>query len=138
MNQFSFSVPQNIIVGRGAIAQLPDVAKKMDKNHAMIISGPHPEKMGLVKQAGDYLAKSGIKVSSFTEIEANPSVTTVDKATAAFKESGSDFIVAFGGGSPMDVAKAVGVVARHGGSITEYEGAHKVPGNIAVHPRQSR
>lgn len=130
MNQFSFSVPQNIIVGRGAIAQLPDVAKKMDKNHAMIISGPHLEKMGLVKQAGDYLAKAGIKVSSFTEIEANPSVTTVDKATVAFKESGADFIVAFGGGSPMDVAKAVGVVARYGGSITEYEGAHKVPGKI--------
>ena len=55
---------------------------------------------------------------------------TVDKATAAFKEAGADFIVAFGGGSPMDVAKAVGVIAKYGGSITEYEGAHKVPGPI--------
>ena len=55
---------------------------------------------------------------------------TVDKATAQFKESGADFIVAYGGGSPMDVAKAVGVLAKYGGSVTEYEGAHKVPGDI--------
>ena len=66
----------------------------------------------------------------FTDVEANPSVTTVEKATEAFKETGADFIVALGGGSPMDVAKAVGVTAKFGGSITEYEGAHKVPGKI--------
>ena len=64
----------------------------------------------------------------FTDVEANPSVTTVEKATEAYKDSGADFIVALGGGSPMDVAKAVGVTAKYGGSITEYEGAHKVPG----------
>ena len=54
----------------------------------------------------------------------------MEAATEAFQASGADFIVAFGGGSPMDVAKAVGVVAKYGGSITEYEGAHKVPGKI--------
>ena len=48
----------------------------------------------------------------------------------AILASGADFIVALGGGSPMDVAKAVGVVAKYGGSITEYEGADKVPGDI--------
>ena len=45
-----------------------------------------------------------------------------------YKDSSADFIVALGGGSPMDVAKAVGVTAKYGGSIIEYEGAHKVPG----------
>ena len=54
----------------------------------------------------------------------------MEKATAKYLESGADFIVAFGGGSPMDVAKAVGVVAKYGGSVTDYEGAHKVPGPI--------
>lgn len=53
---------------------------------------------------------------------------TVERAAEAFQASGADFIVALGGGSPMDVAKAVGVVAKYGGSITEYEGADKVPG----------
>ena len=86
--------------------------------------------MGLVEKAANSLKSAGISVDTFTDIEGNPSVETVDKATAAFKEAGADFIVAFGGGSPMDVAKAVGVTAKYGGSITEYEGAHKVPGPI--------
>lgn len=130
MNEFGFSIPQNITVGRGTLGKLGEAAKKLGGTHAFIISGPHLEKMGLVARAEGYLADAGIKADAYTDIEANPSVTTVEKATEAFRESGADFIVAFGGGSPMDVAKAVGVVAKYGGSITDYEGAHKVPGKI--------
>ncbi len=130
MNEFSFSVPQNITVGKGSLAKLPEVAKKLGGSHAFLMSGPHLAKMGLVEKATESLKSAGIEVDTFTEIEGNPSVETVEKATAAFKEAGADFIVAFGGGSPMDVAKAVGVTAKYGGSITEYEGAHKVPGPI--------
>lgn len=130
MNTFNFSVPQDITVGKGSLAKLPEIAKKLGGSHAFIISGPHLAKMGLVEKAADYLKTVDIKTDAFTEIEANPSVATVEKATEKFKESGADFIAAFGGGSPMDVAKAVGVVAKYGGSITEYEGAHKVPGPI--------
>lgn len=130
MNEFSFSVPQNIVVGRGPMAKLPEIAKKLGGSRALIISDPQLEKLGSVKKAADYLTEAGIAVESFTDIEANPSVETVDKATEKFKTSGADFLVALGGGSPMDVSKAVGVLAKYGGSITEYEGAHKVPGKI--------
>ena len=130
MNEFSFSVPQNITVGKGSLAKLPEVAKKLGGSHAFLMSGPHLAKMGLVEKAADSLKAAGIEVDTFTDIEGNPSVETVDKATEAFQAAGADFIVAFGGGSPMDVAKAVGVTAKYGGSITEYEGAHKVPGPI--------
>ena len=130
MNEFTFSVPQNIIVGRGSLAKLPEVAEKSGGKKAFIISGPHLNKMGIVQSCVDALKAKGIESSVFTETEGNPSVETVDKASTAYKESGADFIVALGGGSPMDVAKAVGVVARYGGSITEYEGADKVPGDI--------
>ena len=130
MNDFTFSVPQNIMVGRGSLAKLPEAARQLGGSHAFIISGPHLTKMGLVGKVSDSLAAAGFAVDAFTETEGNPSTDTVEKASAAYKASGADFIVAFGGGSPMDVAKAVGVVAKYGGRIEEYEGAHKVPGKI--------
>lgn len=130
MYSFNFSVPQDIIVGPGSLSKLGDVAAKLGGRRALIISGPHLNKMGLVDKCKESLAASGISSVAFTETEGNPSVETVDKAAGMFSESGADFIVAFGGGSPMDVAKAVGIVARYGGSITEYEGGGKVPGPI--------
>ncbi len=130
MKQFSFSIPQNITVGKGTIEKVGDIAKELGGQHAMIISGPHLKKMGIVEKVATYLEKANITVDDFTDIEANPSVTTVEKATEKFKASGADFIVTLGGGSPMDVAKAVAIVAKYGGSITDYEGAHKVPGKI--------
>ena len=130
MNPFEFFIPQNIMVGAGTMSKLPECAGKLGGSHAMLISGPTLHKMGIVDKAADYLKAAGIGVDIFTDVEANPSVTTVEKATEAFREAGADFIVALGGGSPMDVAKAVGVTAKFGGSITEYEGAHKVPGKI--------
>ena len=128
MNQFSFSIPQNIIVGSGSFSKLSQAAVDLDGKHAFIISGPSLYQNGIVDRAISYLRTVGIQADFFKDIEANPSVTTVEKATEAFQSSQADFIVALGGGSPMDVAKAVAVVAKYGGSITQYEGAHKVPG----------
>ena len=130
MNEFAFSIPQDILVGRGTAERLGEAAKKIGGTHAFIISGPHLTKMGHVKHCADLLAAAGIPSDIFSGTEGNPSVETVAKAAAAFKESGADFIVASGGGSPMDVAKAVAVVAKYGGSITDYEGGGKVPGDI--------
>lgn len=130
MNSFSFSVPQNIIVEKGGLAKLPEVAKELGGTKAFIISGPHLNKMGIVGKCTEALEAKGIKATAYTDTEGNPSVETVEKATESFKESDSDFIIALGGGSPMDVAKAVGVVAKYGGSITDYEGGGKVPGDI--------
>lgn len=130
MKEFSFSIPQEIIVGKGSLARLPEVVEKLGGKHGFIISGPHLNKMGIVASCSKSLEKAGVKVDAYTETEGNPSVETVEKAAAAFCKSGADFIIALGGGSPMDVAKAVGVVARYGGSITEYEGGGRVPGDI--------
>ena len=130
MKEFSFSVPQEIIVGKGSLARLSEAAEKLGGKHGFIISGPHLNKMGIVASCSESLENAGIKVDAYTETEGNPSVETVEKAAAAFCKSGADFIIALGGGSPMDVAKAVGVVARYGGSITEYEGGGRVPGDI--------
>lgn len=127
MKRFTFSVPQNILFGEGVLKELPGAAGKLGGKHGFIISGPTLNRLGVVGQCEEILTQAGIAVSTFCDTEGNPSVETVERAAEAFLTSGADFIVALGGGSPMDVAKAVGVVAKYGGSITEYEGADKVP-----------
>ena len=130
MKTFNFGLPQNIIFGKESIHQLGDILKKLGTKGVFIISGPHLNQMGVVKKVENLCVEAGVKVASFTKTEANPSVETVEDATNAYKESGADCLIALGGGSPMDVAKAVGVLATYGGTITEYEGGGKVPGEI--------
>ena len=114
MNDFSFSVPQNIIAGRGSIAKLPEVLKQMGATRAFIISGPHLAKIGTVQSCIDRLAAVGISAAAFTDTEKNPSVETVDRATAQFKESGADCIVALGGGSPISFVLHLPQTVRRG------------------------
>lgn len=130
MKEFSFSIPQQVKVGAGCLKSLPELAGKLGKSKAYILSGPHLYKTGVVTKCQDMLKEVNIESDYFTAIEANPSTDTVKKAAAGYKESGADFIVAIGGGSPLDVAKAVGVVVTYGGEIADYEGGGKVPGPI--------
>ncbi len=130
MKTFSFSIPQNVIFGKGGLQELPQAAKKMQKKKALIISGPHLQKRGMVEKCRDALKAAEIESEAFTETEGNPGTETVEKAAEAYRKSGAEFIVAFGGGSPLDVAKAAGVLAVYGGRITDYEGGGKVPGPI--------
>lgn len=130
METFSFSIPQHVIFGKGSLGKLPEAAKALGKNKALIISGPHLNRIGMVDKCRAALSAAGIGSAAFTETEGNPSTETVEKAVDAYKSSGADFIVAFGGGSPLDVAKAAGILAAYGGKITEYEGGGKVPGPV--------
>ena len=130
MSLFSFSIPQNITFGRGSLDKIPEAVSRMKASKAFIVSGPHLSKAGLVEKVASKLEEAGIPSESFTETEGNPSTDTVAKAAAGFKASGADMIVAFGGGSPLDVAKAVAVVGTCGGKITDYEGVGMVPGPV--------
>lgn len=128
MKDFRFSVPQDITFGEGSLAKLPEILKKQGAAKALLVSDRGLEKLGVVEKVKRIAEEAGITVAEFLDVEPNPSVHTVDSAVQAYQESGAESIIALGGGSPMDVAKAVGVLAKYGGSITEYEGAHKIPG----------
>ena len=130
MSLFSFSVPQNITFGAGALDKIPEAVSRMKVTKAFIVSGPHLSKTGLVDMIASKLKEVGLESESFTETEGNPSTDTVERAAAKFASSGADMIVAFGGGSPLDVAKAVAVLGKYGGSIIDYEGVGKVPGPV--------
>lgn len=130
MNAYNFTVPQDIVFGEGSIKKLPEILNKCGAKKILIISGPHLKKMGAVKKIEDTAAENGIECKDFCDVEGNPSTETVVKAVNAYNEMGAEAIIAFGGGSPMDVAKAVGVIVKYGGKITDYEGGGKVPGEI--------
>lgn len=130
MAAFSFSIPQNIIFGAGTLEKLPELSMRFKGEKAFIISGPNLKRTGLVEKCAEALKKAGIGSEAFTETEGNPCTDTVNKAAAMFRASGADFIVAFGGGSPLDVAKAAAILGTYGGQIVDYEGMGKVPGPV--------
>ena len=130
MQDFSFKVPQEIVFGTGRLNDLPDLVRRCDSSHALIVSDRGLEGLGVVARVQHILEEGGISVDAFLDVLPNPTIEIVDAATAAYKDCGATSIVALGGGSPMDVAKAVAVLARYGGSITAYEGGGKVPGAV--------
>lgn len=130
MDIFSFSIPQKVIFGWGAMDKLSENVEEISGKKGFIISGPHLKSIGMVDKCIEALGMNGIICDSFTDTEGNPSTGTVDTATKKFIESGADFIIAFGGGSPMDTAKAVAVLGTYGGVITDYEGVGNVPGQV--------
>lgn len=130
MKDFTFTVPQDIVFGVGSLKRLPELLEKSGSKKVLVISDRGLEKIGVVGKVEAIVKEAGLEMESFLDIEPNPSVDTVNAATKAYTESGATSIVALGGGSPMDVSKSVGVLAKFGGEITEYEGAHKVPGDI--------
>lgn len=130
MNPFNFKIPQNIIFGMGSLAQLPELLIESSSNHVFLISDGGLAKLGVVEKIESIIQNSGITCTTYLGVLPNPTVSIVDKATALYTQCGATSIVALGGGSSMDVAKAVGVLANYGGSITQYEGNFKVPGPI--------
>jgi alcohol dehydrogenase len=128
IKDFSFIVPQEIVFGVGSLKKLPDLLKKSGSKNALLVSDRGLEKLGAVAKVSEVITASGIDCGVFLDVEANPSCETVEAATKVYKDRGATSLIALGGGSPMDVAKATGVIATYGGKITEYEGPAKVPG----------
>lgn len=130
INDFNFKIPQNITFGMGSLDKLPAILKENKLDHVFLISDRGLESIGVVKRVQDIIEAGGIKCTPYLDVLPNPTVDNVNEATGLFKGCGATSIIALGGGSPMDVAKAVGVLATHGGKITDYEGPNKVPGPV--------
>jgi alcohol dehydrogenase len=131
MKDFEIDLIQNIQFGVGSLQRLPEYLKKVDSDRVILVSDRGLESIGVVKKVEDIIVNAGIQCVSYLDVKPNPSVEIVEEAANMMKESGATAIIALGGGSPMDVAKTLGVIAKYGGRITEYEGKGKVPGPIA-------
>lgn len=124
---FTFSAPANVTFGPGAAARLPGLVAGLGAR-AVIISDPGIAKAGILDRILALLNTAGVTMEPYTQVEPNPSVETAHAAHELFRRTRAAFVVGVGGGSALDVAKVVAVLAAHGGTVHDYEGVGKVPG----------
>ncbi len=96
--------------GAGAIQSIPAEITGRGFKKAFVASDPDLVKFGVTKKVTDVLEAAGIAYTLFTDIKPNPTIENVQAGVEAFKACGADCIVAIGGGSSMDTAKAVGII----------------------------
>lgn len=99
--------------GKGAVAAVADEAKNRGFKKALVCSDPDLIKFGVTKKVTDVLDGAGLAYEIFSDIKPNPTIQNVQSGVDAFKKSGADYLVAIGGGSSMDTAKAVGIIINN-------------------------
>ena len=99
--------------GKGAVENIVPELTARGYQKAFVCSDPDLIKFGVTKKVTDLLDAAGFAYSVYSEIKPNPTIENVQHGVEAFKTSGADCIVAIGGGSSMDTAKAVGIIAEN-------------------------
>ena len=96
--------------GAGAVREIPGEVKARGYKKALVVCGPSILKHGVVANVTDGLDAEGLPYEIFSDIKANPTIENVQAGVEAYKAAGADYIIAIGGGSPMDTAKAIGII----------------------------
>ncbi len=99
--------------GAGAIKEIATEVKGRGFKKAFVCSDPDLIKFGVTKKVTDVLDNANIDYEIYSEIKPNPTIQNVQNGVAAFKASGADCIIAIGGGSSMDTAKAIGIIIKN-------------------------
>ncbi len=134
----SFEIPTVMKHGLGAILTLADEAKALGMKRPLVVTDPGIVKAGLLDRATAPLKAAAMGYAVFDRVAPNPPIATVDEGAAFYASEKCDGLIGFGGGSAMDTAKSIGVVAANGGSILQYEWAdpqpikHRIPPTICV------
>ena len=116
---FGFYCPANIIFGRGKAALIGNETARYGRR-VMIVTGRSSAATGLLGRAEGLLEQQGLGYEVFDRVTPNPLTTTVEEGAAFLKETGCDVILSLGGGSPLDAAKGISLLARNGGQIDDY------------------
>lgn len=99
--------------GPGSRSVLPEVAARLGKSKALVVTDAGLVKFGVAAKVTDILDAAGIAYEVFSDVKPNPTVTNVKNGIAAFKAAGADLLIAIGGGSAIDTAKAIGIVVNN-------------------------
>lgn len=121
----TFFCPSKIYLNEGAHTKIAEIASARQCQRIFIAVDAALLKSDFYQRIESMLTEAGISIATFSEIEPDPSATTVAKAFDACQRHAATLILAVGGGSTIDVAKAVGILATNGGRIHDYEGIEK-------------
>ncbi|MBS5063549.1 MAG: iron-containing alcohol dehydrogenase [Hungatella hathewayi] len=111
--------------GKGAIRQLPAELKKMGIHRALVVTDKFLYETGVAERVGRVLLEGNTEYAIYYQVQPNPTVQVVNECLTAARTLEVDMLVAVGGGSAIDTAKAVSIVMANGGSVEDYEGTGK-------------
>ncbi|MGE5702368.1 MAG: iron-containing alcohol dehydrogenase [Clostridia bacterium] len=120
MIPFKISFPTQIIFGNGEASKIGSEAAKLGKKALLVTGGRAVKAAGILEQATRYLHEANMEFVLYDKIEPNPRTTSVDAGAALAREHGCDLVLALGGGSVMDAAKAIATTALSGRPIYDY------------------
>lgn len=117
--------PAHTIIGKGCINEIPRHIEVIAGRKALVVTDEGLLKVGTVKRVLDVLERAGKPYAIYTGVKPNPTVAIVNEAKAVYDKENCDYLIGIGGGSPLDVSKAVSILANNGGKIEDYNGLDK-------------
>lgn len=124
MSIASIALPRILRIGGGASRQLPDVLATLGLSRPLIVTDAFLVGQGRVETLQGSLNAAGIASRVFDGTVPDPTVASIEAGLAFLREGDHDCVVGFGGGSPLDSAKAIAMLARHGGGMADYKAPH--------------
>lgn len=125
MNISKFVSPE-IIFGVNALSQVGESALRLGANKVFVVSDPGVIQCGWVEQAVSYLQEAGLAYEVWSNLTSNPKDREVAEGLEKYLETGCDALLAVGGGSPIDMTKAIAILATNGGVVQDYEGVNRI------------
>jgi 4-hydroxybutyrate dehydrogenase len=120
MSNITYNFPASIIFSWGEAEKIADHVKSIDALKPLIVTDEGLEKTGILRQVTERLEQKGSGYAIFKGVHANPTETDVANGLKVYREEGCDSVIALGGGSPMDAAKAILTMVNHPGELELY------------------
>ncbi|AKB54664.1 MULTISPECIES: iron-containing alcohol dehydrogenase [Methanosarcina] len=127
---YTYLNPKVALMGAGCVKEIGKHAKDLGATKALIVSGKSKHGERLALDIYKILKDAGLEGTIFPGADPNPTDTSVMEGADIYRKEDCNIIIAVGGGSPMDCAKAIGIVVYNGGLINDYEGVGKVTKGI--------
>jgi alcohol dehydrogenase len=129
---FEFRMPTTLIHGVGVAAQAGQRAKELGATRVLLVSDAGVAGCGLLAPIEDSLRAAGLSFATFTDIQADPTADSAERQANLLKKHGADGIVAVGGGSVLDYAKALRLLHERGGPLRQFAGFGNVPATLST------